>query len=158
MKNVCASHVTCYMPIVQCFQSFQRLQSGVKKHTECGNTVLCIVSQVCDEADVESAALRAPEVGCVVVPPMMSSLACRMGARLLTIAMTTPRAATLSAFSTSCHCGKCVVSIAEGATPIAHSICHCSTCRSLSGAPFLVSVACPPAFSNHRRFRDFKCQ
>jgi len=43
----------------------------------------------------------------------------------------------------SCFCGDAVVVVAEPEKHESCSICHCSVCRRLSGAPFICSVILP---------------
>ena len=43
----------------------------------------------------------------------------------------------------TCHCGAVELRVPAGIKPISTSICHCDTCKKLSGAPFLVSVLLP---------------
>lgn len=50
-----------------------------------------------------------------------------------------------AALEASCYCGAVRLRIADAVArpPIATSICHCGTCRSLTGAPFLQNVMLP---------------
>ena len=57
--------------------------------------------------------------------------------RLGVVAMSTAVATALEA---KCFCGAVTVRVAPGSIPQASSICHCHTCRSLSGAPFLANL------------------
>ena len=68
-----------------------------------------------------------------------SNRAARKGMRVLDslLAMT---AAASSALQARCHCGHVGVRIINDAVPQARSICHCSSCRTLSGAPFLANL------------------
>ena len=49
-------------------------------------------------------------------------------------------AAASSALQARCHCKHVGVRIINDAVPQARSICHCSSCRTLSGAPFLANL------------------
>jgi len=64
---------------------------------------------------------------------------CMIARLLATAAM----AAQATALEASCHCGSVVVRVLAGSSPQARSICHCQTCRSLSGAPFLANLVLP---------------
>lgn len=71
--------------------------------------------------------------------PGLSDRARGKGMRVLDslLAMT---AAASSALQARCHCGHVGVRIINDAVPQARSICHCSSCRTLSGAPFLANL------------------
>ena len=44
----------------------------------------------------------------------------------------------------SCYCGAVSLAVARDARPLASSICHCQTCRRLTGAPFLANLVFAP--------------
>lgn len=48
--------------------------------------------------------------------------------------------ASSTALSATCYCGAVLVRLLAGAVPQARSACHCTTCRSLSGAPFMANL------------------
>jgi hypothetical protein len=49
-----------------------------------------------------------------------------------------------SALQASCFCGAVKLRVLDAAAPpLASSICHCRTCRSLTGAPFLANIMLP---------------
>jgi len=43
----------------------------------------------------------------------------------------------------ACHCGR--ITFTASVDPAAVSICHCTDCQTLSGAPWRASVACAAA-------------
>ena len=48
--------------------------------------------------------------------------------------------AAQSAISATCFCGAVRVEVEAGSRAVSSSICHCSRCRKLAGAPFIASV------------------
>ena len=73
--------------------------------------------------------------GCVIISPVTPTDSPQ---NMLSLA-----AASAAALETSCFCGAVRLRIVSAASPIATSICHCSNCRRLSGAPFLSNVILP---------------
>eukprot|EP00929_Paragymnodinium_shiwhaense_P073513 TRINITY_DN37482_c0_g1_i1.p2 TRINITY_DN37482_c0_g1~~TRINITY_DN37482_c0_g1_i1.p2 ORF type:complete len:153 (+),score=17.27 TRINITY_DN37482_c0_g1_i1:159-617(+) len=49
------------------------------------------------------------------------------------------------ALQTACFCGRVTVQISANSAPLACSVCHCRTCRALSGAPHLANLVFPAA-------------
>ena len=50
------------------------------------------------------------------------------------------QASTPHRMRASCYCGAVHVVVADADAATSSSICHCSVCRRLSGAPFLANV------------------
>ena len=44
----------------------------------------------------------------------------------------------------TCFCGRCAATVRDESKIASTSICHCSICRRLTGAPFLANVLTPP--------------
>ena len=75
-------------------------------------------------------------------PPISSEEECnvmRTGLiRLIAMASSAPSVHGL--LEASCFCGKVHVRVPEAAVPQSVSICHCPTCRKLTGAPSIMNV------------------
>ena len=76
--------------------------------------------------------------GCLLLPVVAAALR-------PTVRMSVPATAATSTAATAtearCFCGAIKVTVTG--SPAGTSACHCSTCRSLSGAPFLANVLFP---------------
>lgn len=64
----------------------------------------------------------------------------RIGPRGGAVSMCALAAASPAATRLQCWCGATSLTIAPSSEPQSVSVCHCGTCRRLSGAPFLSSV------------------
>ena len=54
-------------------------------------------------------------------------------------------AASSTQLRAQCFCGKISVTVDSSVEPISSSICHCETCRRLTGAPMMATVLLPNA-------------
>lgn len=51
----------------------------------------------------------------------------------------------MASLEAACYCGSTLIKVATEKPPISSSICHCATCRRLTGAPFLANIMLPAA-------------
>ena len=72
----------------------------------------------------------------LAVPPLTAALR-------FPLAMSSVAAASIA--RTTCHCGDVSITVDLSVPPMSSSICHCSTCRKLSGGVAMATVLFPSA-------------